>query len=57
VRNYFILRKLAETANFFIPEPEEEEKMEIPEAETLAVEEEIETEPAAEKPEEAKPEA
>jgi trigger factor len=44
VQNYFILRKLAETANFFIPEPETE-ATEIPEAETQPVEEE-ETEPA-----------
>ncbi len=36
VRNYFILRKLAETANYFIPEPEEEKK-ELPETETEAV--------------------
>jgi len=38
VQNYFILRKLAETANYFIPEPEETEAQ-IPETETEAVEE------------------
>jgi trigger factor len=35
VINYFILRKLAETANFFVPEPEE--TPEIPEAEAEEV--------------------
>lgn len=38
VRNFYILRKLAETANFFIPEPEKKEE-EATEAETSAVEE------------------
>ena len=54
VQNYFILRKLAETANFFIPEPETE-ATEIPEAETQPVEEE-ETEPAEIVQEKANPE-
>ena len=65
VKNYFILRQLAETANYFIPEPEAEET-EIPEAETLPVDEtetetaqaeQTQTEPAEDKPEDAKPEA
>lgn len=36
VRNFFILRKLAETANYFVPEPEKQD--EIIEAETESVE-------------------
>jgi len=40
VKNYFILRKLAETANFFVPEPEENTQ-EITEAETEEVTSEI----------------
>ncbi|MDD3103790.1 MAG: trigger factor [Candidatus Cloacimonetes bacterium] len=56
VKNYFILRKLAETANFFVQEPEAEEQ-EIPEAEIESVEEEQPQAEAAEsRPEEAKPE-
>jgi trigger factor len=37
VRNFYTLRKLAETANYFIPEPEQQE--EITEAETVSIEE------------------
>jgi hypothetical protein len=33
VRNYFILRKLAETANFFVPDPESQQA-EMPEAQS-----------------------
>jgi len=55
VKNYFILRKLAETANFFVPEPETK-KVEIPEAEAEAVEEEEEIAPAEIVQEKAKPE-
>lgn len=57
VKNYFILRQIAETAHFFIKEPEAEEEDEIPEAEIEAVEEEqLQTEPAELAPEETKPE-
>lgn len=44
VRNYYILRKLAETANYFIPEPEAKQE-DIPEAESTVVAEDAPVEP------------
>jgi len=56
VKNYFILRKLAETANFFVPEPEAEPEQ-IPEAETTEVDsEESQTQTAQDLQDKAKPE-
>jgi trigger factor len=57
VKNYFILRKLAETANFFVPEPEAEPEQ-IPEAEATEVDsEESQAQTAADLKQKATPQA